>query len=231
MTNNKLYTAVGKFKMKGTINSLTCPIVTVGEQEYGLDMQEMVLWTVLNWRIVSAEEMEILYNKKSEETGFLSHRSVEQCKIRLLQRGLIAEGCGETGLDALYDLLSELYVIPISENIFLRAISFVRLTFFKRIPFSVTKKLFFRDKRSDGEQKIMRLANKATLSTAEIIKCVEHNKLRLSTNEELLDVLYHDAYTTSENIAYYVKSSPACRPVLTDVTNLYLRQRIIFERI
>ena len=42
----------------------------------------------------------------------------------------------ETGADCLYDLLSDLYIIPISENPILRFISFIRLTVFEGLPYS-----------------------------------------------------------------------------------------------
>lgn len=79
-------------------------------------------------------------------------------------------------------------------------------------------------------KKVLRLANQAMLSTAEIIKCVEQNKLDFRTEEELLDTLYYDDYTTSENISYTVRSLPQCRPVIASIANLYLRKQIIFER-
>ena len=230
MMNNNLYTAVGKFHIKGSVGGMRCPLVTLGGREFILDMQEMTLWTILNWRILTEEEIYLLYEKKVQETGFLSSRSAEECVRRLVQRGLIAKGIGNTGPDALYDLLSELYVIPISENLFLRVLSFIRLTFFSRIPYSVTKRIFSKDKRSDSEKKVMRLANQAVLSTAEIIKCIDQNVLTFATDEDLLDVLYHDDYTTSDNIAYSVRFLPQCRPVITSVANLYLRKQIIFER-
>lgn len=230
MMNNNLYTAVGKFHIKGSVGDMRCPLVTLGGREFILDMQEMTLWTILNWRILTEEEIYLLYEKKVQETGFLSSRSAEECVRRLVQRGLIAKGIGNTGADALYDLLSELYVIPISENLFLRVLSFIRLTFFSRIPYSVTKRIFSKDKRSDSEKKVMRLANQAVLSTAEIIKCIDQNVLTFATDEDLLDVLYHDDYTTSDNIAYSVRFLPQCRPVITSVANLYLRKQIIFER-
>lgn len=230
MMNNNLYTAVGKFHIKGSVGGMRCPLVTLGGREFILDMQEMTLWTILNWRILTEEEIYLLYEKKVQETGFLSSRSAEECVRRLVQRGLIAKGIGDTGADALYDLLSELYVIPISENLFLRVISFIRLTFFSRIPYSVTKRIFSKDKRSDSEKKVMRLANQAVLSTAEIIKCIDQNVLTFATDEDLLDVLYHDDYTTSDNIAYSVRFLPQCRPVITSVANLYLHKQIIFER-
>ena len=230
MMNTNLYTAVGKFHVKGSIGSMRCPLVTIGGREFILDMQEMMLWTVLNWRILTEDEIYLLYEKKVQETGFMSARSAEECVRRLVQRGLIAKGSGDTGADALYDLLSELYVIPISENLFLRMISFIRLTLFSRLPYSITKKIFSKDKRNDNEKKVMRLANRAILSTAEIIKCIDQNVLSFSTDEDLLNVLYHDEYTTSDNIAYAVRSLPQCRPVITSIANLYLRKQIIFER-
>lgn len=230
MMNTNLYTAVGKFHVKGSIGSMRCPLVTIGGREFILDMQEMMLWTVLNWRILTEDEIYLLYEKKVQETGFMSARSAEECVRRLVQRGLIAKGSGDTGEDALYDLLSELYVIPISENLFLRMISFIRLTLFSRLPYSVTKKIFSKDKRNDSEKKVMRLANRAILSTAEIIKCIDQNVLSFTTDEDLLNVLYHDEYTTSDNIAYAVRSLPQCRPVITSIANLYLRKQIIFER-
>ncbi len=230
MMNTNLYTAVGKFHVKGSVGSMRCPLVTIGGREFILDMQEMMLWTVLNWRILTEDEIYLLYEKKVQETGFMSARSAEECVRRLVQRGLIAKGSGDTGEDALYDLLSELYVIPISENLFLRMISFIRLTLFSRLPYSVTKKIFSKDKRNDSEKKVMRLANRAILSTAEIIKCIDQNVLSFTTDEDLLNVLYHDEYTTSDNIAYAVRSLPQCRPVITSIANLYLRKQIIFER-
>ena len=230
MMNTNLYTAVGKFHVKGSIGSMRCPLVTIGGREFILDMQEMMLWTVLNWRILTEDEIYLLYEKKVQETGFMSARSAEECVRRLVQRGLIAKGSGDTGEDALYNLLSELYVIPISENLFLRMISFIRLTLFSRLPYSVTEKIFSKDKRNDSEKKVMRLANRAILSTAEIIKCIDQNVLSFTTDEDLLNVLYHDEYTTSDNIAYAVRSLPQCRPVITSIANLYLRKQIIFER-
>ena len=230
MMNTNLYTAVGKFHVRGSVGNMRCPLVIIGGREFMLDMQEKMLWTVLNWRILTEDEIYLLYEKKIQETGFMSAQSAEECVRRLVQRGLIARGSGDTGEDALYDLLSELYVIPISENLFLRMISFIRLTLFSRLPYSVTKKIFSKDKRNDSEKKVMRLANRAILSTAEIIKCIDQNMLSFATDEDLLDVLYHDEYTTSDNIAYAVRSLPQCRPVITSIANLYLRKQIIFER-
>ena len=223
----KLYTAVGIFKQRRGENGVTYPYVEIGKNEFNLNMQEMVLWSLLYWRINPEKEIKSLYENKINELDLKSEKTMEACFYQLMQRGLIAVGAGETESDALYDLLSNLYVVPVSENIFLRLFSFVRLTL-KGIPFKTTKRILLRDKRSKGEKKVMRIANQATFSTAEIIKCVEENKTHFANDEEILDTIYQDEDVTSENIAYSVKSSPACRSVLIDVANLYLRQQIVF---
>ncbi len=227
----KLYTAAGRLQMNSSIGSKKYPMVVLGNREYILDIQEMMLWTILNWRILDSEEVQALYEAKEREVGYQSHRDCWDCLHRLLQRGLVAEGYGTTGEDALYDLLSELYVIPISESIFLRVLSFIKLTLFNGVPFSVTKKVLCTDQRSEDEKKVMRLARQALMSTAEIIKCVERNSLDFHTEAQLMDTLYHDDITTCDNIAMMTRGLSACRPVLTSVANLYLRKQIIFERL
>ena len=226
----KLYTAVGRMQFKGRNKDVRCPVVLLNNKEYILDIQEMMVWSLLNWRILSDDEIQTLYENKARETGYMTHRPVMDCMKRLVQRGLVAEGEGELGADALYNLLSGLYVVPISESPFLRLVSFVRLTVFDGIPYSVTKQIFRKDNRNSDEQKVMLLANQAILSTAEIIKCAELNTLEFRTEDELIDTLYHDECTTSENIAHSVRFLPQCRPVITSVANLYMRKQIIFER-
>jgi hypothetical protein len=77
----------------------------------------------------------------------------------------------------------------------------------------------------------MKLARQALLSTAEIIKCMEKNISRLPNEQALLDTIYNDRDTTSDNIASLMKSSTSSKPVILAVANLYLRQQIIFERV
>lgn len=195
----KLYTAVGRMQFKGRNRDMRCPMVLLNNKEYILDIQEMMIWSILNWRILSDDEIKTLYENKAQETGYMTHRSAAECMQRLVRRGLVAEGEGELGADALFNLLSGLYVVPISESPILRLISFIRLTVFEHIPYAVTKQIFRRDKRNSDEQKVMLLANQAMLSTAEMIKCAELNTFAFDSEDELIDTLYHDEYTTSEN--------------------------------
>ena len=76
----------------------------------------------------------------------------------------------------------------------------------------------------------MQLSSQALLSSAEIIKCLEKDILHLPDEESILEQLYDDPDTTSENISSRVKTAPGSKAVINAIANLYLRQQILFER-
>ena len=219
MAIKTLYTAVGRFERRTNGCNRSCPIILLGGQEYMVDMQEMVIWSMLNWRILRWDDIAQEYEKLATASGYCTERSWKDCTNRLLTRGLLVSGSGETEYDALYDLLGSLSIIPTSGPFFLRLASFVKLTLLAHVPVSAARKL------------VMRLAGQALLSTAEIIKCIDKNISRLPNECALLDSLYGDETTTSDNIASMVKISQSSKPVTLAVANLYLRQQIIFERV
>ena len=212
MAIKTLYTAVGRFERRTNGCNRSCPIILLGGQEYMVDMQEMVIWSMLNWRILRWDDIAQEYEKLSAASGYCTERSWEDCTNRLLTRGSLS-------------------IIPTSGPFFLRLASFVKLTLLAHVPVSAARKLFQKDKRTKYEVLVMRLAGQALLSTAEIIKCIDKNISRLPNECALLDSLYGDETTTSDNIASMVKISQSSKPVTLAVANLYLRQQIIFERV
>ena len=231
METKNLYTAIGRFERRRTGCDRSCPIIMLGGQEYMMDMQEMVLWSALNWRILRWEDIGQEYDKLTGAAGYCTQRSWEDCAHRLLTRGLLVSGSGETEYDALYDLLGSLNIIPASGSFLLRLTSFLKLTLFAHVPPSAARKLFQKDQRTNYDNQVMRLAGQTLLSTAEIIRCVENNISRLPDEKSVLDLLYGDEVTTSDNIASMMKFSHSSKPVTLAVANLYLRQQIIFERV
>ncbi len=231
MTRKTLYTAIGRFVRRTNGCGRSCPVILLGGQEYLMDMQEMVLWTSLNWRISKREEIGAAYEKTAACACFSSDRSWEMCVERLLTRGLLISGSGETEYDALYDLLGSLNIIPADGSFGLRCLTFLKLTLLEHVSFSAARKLFQKDNRTSEETQVMQLARQALLSTAEIIKCVVKDIHRLHNEKALLDTLYDDSDTTSDNIASMMKTSASTKPVVLAVANLYLRQQIIFERV
>lgn len=231
MTRKTLYTAIGQFVRRTNGCGRSCPVVLLSGQEYMMDMQEMILWTSLNWRILRREEIGAFYEKTTASGCFSTDRTWELCVDRLLTRGLLVCGNGEKEYDALYDLLGSLSIIPTSGSFGLRCLTFLKLVTLDRVPFTAARKLFQSDRRTAEEAQVMQFARQALLSTAEIIKCMEKNISRLPNEQALLDTIYNDRDTTSDNIASLMKSSASSKPVILAVANLYLRQQIIFERV
>ena len=72
-------------------------MVIINKREYALDIQEIILWATLNWQIMDARALEDTYTAKLKAGSIAPRRSFHDCMRRLLQRGLVVEGCGETG--------------------------------------------------------------------------------------------------------------------------------------
>lgn len=230
MRIKQFYTAVGRFERRTNALGHSCPVIILGGKEHMVDLQEMVIWTCLNWRIVKKSDIATHYEQACQGNVFVSERPLDTCIERLLVRGLLVSGTGETDYDALYDLLSTLYIIPASGDMPLRLLTFCKLILFDHVPFAAAKKLLIKDQRTPREEQIMKLANQALLSSAELIKCLEKDVKYLPDEESILENLYDDWDTTSENIGCMVKTAPSSRAVTIAIANLYLRQQIIFER-
>ena len=105
-----LYTANGRY-IRCCTEEGTRPVIIVCEKEYEVDVQEFMLWSILNWRILREEEISSFYEKMASSSNVTIHRSWQDCVQRLLVRGLLVVGTGDTEYDALYDLLSCRFII------------------------------------------------------------------------------------------------------------------------
>jgi hypothetical protein len=225
-----LYTAVGRFERRTEADG-QYPVVIVNGREHMMDIPEMMIWTCCNWRILERPRLDELYGQMARGAGLETPAGLESYTKRLLRRGLIVSGAGDTPADALYDLLNSLYIVPVTSGIFVKIAAFLKFIFIKRMPFGKAKAVFRNEELSDSEKRVVGLARQAQLSTAELIKCVETGVRDLSSDDKVMSALYDDDVTTCDNIGCYAKLSGSRVPVLEAVANLYLRKLIILERI
>lgn len=231
MNKHTYYTAVGNFQRRTDGQGRSYPVILINQKEYYVDIQEMALWTALNWRLLDFGQVQAEYEKLAQGGSIPARRTLEDCLGRLVTRGLAASGSGETDFEALYDLLSGLYVVPLSESFPLRLAAFFKLTVFRSVPISRAWGLFRRDRPSEREAQVMALSRQALLSTAELIKCAEVGARDVTTDEKLMDALYNDDDTTSDNIPDMMLTARSRERITTAVANLYLRKQIIFQRV
>lgn len=230
MRRRTLYTAVGYFRRVRTKDG-AYPVVLVNRQEYRMDPQEMTVWSILNWRVLDAQGVETYYETMSRALMLEERRTLEHCLGRLVTRGLVAAGHGETDFEALYDLLGSLYVVPISESLPLRIATFFKMFLLDGAPFARAKQIFRKAWLSEGETRVMSLARQALLSTAELIRCVDLGVTDVSSDDKVMDALYSDADATSDNMGDLMRVSQNREPVTLSVANLCLRKQIIFDRV
>ena len=230
MSEMKLYTAAGRFVHKRDSNGQTYPIIILGNREYLVDPQEFMIWITSNWRICKWEEIGRFYAASAAESGYHNDRSWQDCTNRLLVRGLLVCGCGETKYDALYDLLSAMYLIPARGRITLRLYVVIKLALQGRASFGAAKRLLRTFTHTESEKKILRLAKLAMISTAEVICCLEKGIKNIRNEYGLMDAVYADSETTSDNIGQTVKGYRCCQETLEAIANLYVSQQLIFDR-
>ena len=188
----KLYTAVGQLHFRGSAMGNRCPILVVNGNETTPNMSEMILWSTLYWQILTEDELESQFAAKKNEVNYTDSMSASAVMYWMMRRGLVEEGIGDTYEDALYDLLSRLYITPIEVNLLLDVVSFLRMVFSDRLPVKTALQVFNRDRRSDGEKKIMKLLHKVKLTTAETVRCFDRNVLDLQNKDEVVERLYQD---------------------------------------
>lgn len=229
MSEMKFYTAAGRFVHKRDSNGQTYPIIILGNREYLVDPQEFMIWINSNWRICKWEEIGKFYAVSAAEAGYHNARSWQDCTNRLLVRGLLVCGCGETKYDALYDLLSTMYLIPARGRITLRLYVVIKLALQGK-SLGAAKRLFRTFSHTQSEKQVLRLAKQAMISTAEVICCLEKGIKNIRNEYSLMDVVYADSETTSDNIGQTVKGYHCCQETLEAIANLYVSQQIIFDR-
>lgn len=228
MTIQTLYTANGNLIRRRTPDGVV-PVIRVCRDEYEVDQQELLIWALLNWRIVTFAQIGPLYEKANRQNPLRTSRSWQDCTHRLLTRGLLISGMGNTEYDALYDLLARRFVRPVSGGLLSKVLAFLRVTLFDGISLRTALTLFRIDRRSASERKVMRLANQVPLSCAEIIQCLNLDVRTIPSEDAVMDALYTESDLTCDNFPQKVYGSQHSREVIEAVAGLYLRKQILLD--
>lgn len=219
-----LYTAIGNYKL----NAHGLPTIFTGDNEYALNTHELILWTILAFRILTYQELKKEFYAKERDLHILGELDFDHYLNRLKVRRLIVSGQDCTGIDALYDLIGHLHVQAIPGNLFLRTITFLKLWLISRISFAKASLVLHTEKPEPLEKRILSLVRHQTLSTAELILCIQNGTTRLHNSQELIELLYSDELTDCESILSDCRINDSRYLVLTAIVNLYFKQRISF---
>jgi len=90
-------------------------------------------------------------------------------------------------------------------------------------------KTFFGTEVTPNEKNVLKLSEKARVTAAEIIKCMEKNIKSIDNEVDMMDKLYADDDATEDSIITNSRFSHLKTEVLQAVSNLYLKKKIVFE--
>lgn len=223
------YTAVGRYILRKDEQGNQYPVVITHGNENILGIPETIIWSSLLWKVSTYDELKNEYLVKSKSAQISGQYDLDHYLNRLQQRGLIVSGKDYVGIDAIYNLLSRLYVIPITESILAKVGVFIGLAF-RGVPLRITRNIFRRTELSENERQVLAIARQQMMSTAELIQCVQIGVVDVSTDDKLLNALYADEKTSSDNIHIPSRFAVAQQPVLQAVANLYLKKLVLFEK-
>ena len=104
------YAAVGSYRIRKEDGRLVPYIQKLGRL-HPISIPEFVIWTTLLWEVMTYRELKDLFEKQMEHFNGPAP-DFDMLLNMLKKRKLIACGLGYSGSDALYNMLSDAFVIP-----------------------------------------------------------------------------------------------------------------------
>ena len=221
------YTAVGSYQMR-TENGREMPyILRMGRLE-PISIPEFFIWSHLLWEVETYDEIREFYQNQSKSLG-VRLPNLDQALKMLIKRKLIAKGIGYTGEDALYDMLSAAFVLPIHTLGKKKLSSVIRQLVKGRITCSEAIRAMRPEHLTGDENRVMKLVRQTPLSVSELIRCIENGVWDVDTPEKVITAIYTDEEDTQERMQITSRQADCKTAVLEAVANLYLRRRVMLD--
>lgn len=222
-----LYTAIGQLTTKP--EGCRFPLVLMNQQEYALTPQELILWSSLAFQILTKPELKERYDFQIQKQEITDRPDFEHFLRRLLLRGIVAEGSGYTGIDALYRLLGTLYPVPVKNTPAMRLYECFYKIATGKMKLSRIKMELQEPELKKMDALILRLSDTFHFSVAELLGYVELAVQPVPPTEDVYQ-LYHNPDETCDSLADKMQLNHTQFPILQSIGNLYLHKKILFTK-
>ena len=205
------------------------PTVIVNGEAKALSKSEFILWTGLHWNILNKESLKASFDRKRKKYHIFDDVSFEKTLERLKTRELIASKSDYLAADALYNLIKNLYIVPVGVVTELkRKMLFLYMLFIKGVPLKECRSFAKNFKISDFEKQIVIFTKRFKVSPAELIRIDEKNLWSIGSEDKIVSLAYKENENTSilENDTRFSDSKSK---MTSAIVNLYLKKQIIFE--
>lgn len=146
------------------------PLVVVGGEERALSKSEFILWTSLHWNLMNKESLEKEFDRRMKKYGIDSEISFEQTLNRLKNRGLVAGKSDYLAVDALYNLVKDLYVVPLGTVIAFKRAMMFGIMLIEGVPFNKCREAMENFNLNCLEKQIVGFSKRLKVSGAELIR-------------------------------------------------------------
>jgi hypothetical protein len=222
------YSAAGSYQLREE-NGKKKPYIQRLGCLYPISIPEFVIWSSLLWQVMTYEELEQIYRLQMQQAKATAPKLDEMLQM-LVKRKLVVRGEGYTGVDALYNMLSDAFVIPTLESRkkkFSRALGLLARG---KINLAGLKRIMQPETLTETERKIMALVRQTPLSVPEITQCFLRNVTDVSSPEKVINGIYPREDSCQATIANEMYPSPVSKQVLEAVANLYMNRYVILEQ-
>lgn len=221
------YAAIGCYRIVNEEGRKTAYIQKLGKY-HQISVPEFAIWSALLWEVMTYEELKKAYYEiMTHQTGPVM--DFDALLQNLLARKLILSGVGYTGIDALYQMLADAFVVPYRVSVPRKVWGILRLLLQGKLPVAGVLQAARDRALTRDERRVFDLVAQTPLSTAEIVRCFDRNICDVSSAEKVIAAIYTDDDPAQREIAAEVFWSPNTNVVLEAVSNLYLDRRIILE--
>ena len=204
------------------------PLIVVDGEENALSKSEFILWTSLNWKILNKESLEKEFDRRMKKYGIDSEMSFEQTLNRLSTRGLIVSKSDYLAVDALYNLIRDLYVVPFGTvNAFKKAMIF-GFMLIDGVPIDKCREAMADFDLKGLEKQIVGFSKRIKVSGAELIRISDKGLWDIKSEEDIVPLAYEE-HEDTDIIGNYTRFSKVKTDVLEAIVNLYLKKQIVFE--
>ena len=221
------YTAIGTCRIQ-TEDNMKIPYIQKLGRLHPISVPEFLIWSILLWQVMTYEELKAAYEEQMDQME-IEGPDFDKLLSLLTKRKLIAKGIGYTGIDALYNMLADAFIIPYRVSEFKRAWKLLRMCVKGRIGWLDLAKLAKEPKLESNEQRVIDLVEQTPLNTAELVRCFERGIHDVSTPTKVIEGIYTDEESDQNHIKNEEAASSMRNDVLQAVSNLYLNRRIILE--
>lgn len=204
------------------------PLVVAEGEAKPLSQSEFILWTSLHWNVMDKESLKAEFERRMRKYHFDLDVAFEWTLNGLKERDLIVSKSDYLAVDALYNLVKDLYVVPLGTvNVFKKAMM-LGIMLINGVPFDKCREEMDDFNLNCLEKQIVVFSKRLKVSGSELIRISDKDLWNIKHEDDIVPLAYAENEDMN-SLGNYTRFSKDKTKVLEAIVNLYLKKQIVFE--